>query len=307
MARPPAPEGTVVQGADGSYQVKRNGQWVASDASGQPTAAPLSGAPDTVGRRQEYTAGMKQIAADLARLRSTDNLDASLDQFDTANSQVSTGPGRAGGNLNPVNLLANMDQNYNDMQAAAGMLQVGSVPQGQGAVSDFERRLYAMGSPNLTNMGPTNRSIITNMRATRLEEADRIAFMQQYIAKNGTLNGADAQWRSYIATNPYTRRRPIQGGGTQLFMNDGRTPWAQYFAGQGQGQGGAPAATPTPTARPSPQPAARPAATPQTARPATPAASLPPAARAALKEGQNVTFGNGQTWTLRNGQPVRLR
>ena len=78
--------------ADGSYQVKRNGQWVASDASGQPTAAPLSGAPDTVGRRQEYTAGMKQIAADLARLRSTDNLDASLDQFDTANSQVSTGP-----------------------------------------------------------------------------------------------------------------------------------------------------------------------------------------------------------------------
>jgi hypothetical protein len=169
MARPPAPEGTVVQGADGSYQVKRNGQWVASDASGQPTAAPLSGAPDTVGRRQEYTAGMKQIAADLARLRSTDNLDASLDQFDTANSQVSTGPGRAGGNLNPVNLLANMDQNYNDMQAAAGKLQVGSVPQGQGAVSDFERRLYAMGSPNLTNMGPTNRSIITNMRATRLD------------------------------------------------------------------------------------------------------------------------------------------
>ena len=60
--------------------------------------------------------------------------------------------------------------------------------------------------------------------------------MQQYIAKNGTLNGADAQWRSYIATNPYTRRRPIQGGGTQLFMNDGRTPWAQYFAGRGQGR-----------------------------------------------------------------------
>ena len=126
----PAPEGTVVQGPNGSYQVKRNGQWVASDASGQPTAAPLSGAPDTVGRRQEYTAGMKQIAADLARLRSTDNLDASLDQFDTANSQVSTGPGRADGNLNLVNLLANMDQNYNDMQAAAAQLQVGSGPAG---------------------------------------------------------------------------------------------------------------------------------------------------------------------------------
>ena len=149
-------------------------------------------------------------------------------------------------------------------------------------MSDFERRLYAMGSPNLTNMGPTNRSIITNMRATRLEEADRIAFMQQYIAKNGTLNGADAQWRSYIATNPYTRRRPIQGGGTS-FMNDGRTPWAQYFAGQGQGQGGAPAATdPDRPAEPTTRRAA--AATPQTARPATFTASLP-AARAALEGG----------------------
>ena len=76
MARPP-PRRYGRSRLDGSYQVKRNGQWVASDASGQPTAAPLSGAPDTVGRRQEYTAGMKQrIAADLARLRSTDNLDA---------------------------------------------------------------------------------------------------------------------------------------------------------------------------------------------------------------------------------------
>ena len=112
----PAPEGTVVQGADGSYQVKRNGQWVASDASGQPTAAPLSGAPDTVGRRQEYTAGMKQIAADLARLRSTDNLDASLDQFWTPPIVRSRRDLAAPGNLNLVNLLANMDQNYNDMR-----------------------------------------------------------------------------------------------------------------------------------------------------------------------------------------------
>ena len=208
----------------------RNGQWVASDASGQPTAAPLSGAPDTVGRRQEYTAGMKQIAADLARLRSTDNLDASLDQFDTANSQVSTGPQQPRRQPQPVNLLANMDQNYNDMQAAAGRRpQVGSVPQGQGAVSDFERRLYAMGSPNLPTWGRPTAPSSRTCGQPGLKRPIASPSCSNTSPRTA-LNGADAQWRSCIATNPYTRRRPIQGGGTQLFMNDGRTPWAQYFA-----------------------------------------------------------------------------
>lgn len=297
MPRPSAaPENTVIQTADGGYQVKRNGAWVASNAQGQPTAAPLSGAPDTVGRRQEYMAGMKQISTDLARLRQTDALEPSLDQFDTANGRVATGPGRVGGNINPVNLLGNLDQNYNDMQAAAGRIQVASAPQGQGAVSDFERRLYAMGSPSLTNTGPTNRSIITNMRATRLEEADRIAFMQEYIARNGSLNGADAQWRTYLQANPYAARKPIEGGGTQVFLNNRRTPWQQYF----RSQGGAPTGPASPTAPPTAPRPATPAAT-------TPQAALPAAARAQLREGQNVTFGNGQTWTLRAGKPVRLR
>ena len=296
MPRPSAaPENTVIQTPDGGYQVKRNGAWVASNAQGQPTAAPLSGAPDTVGRRQEYMAGMKQISTDLARLRQTDALEPSLDQFDTANGRVATGPGRVGGNINPVNLLGNLDQNYNDMQAAAGRIQVASAPQGQGAVSDFERRLYAMGSPGLTNTGPTNRSIITNMRATRLEEADRIAFMQDYIARNGSLNGADAQWRTYLQANPYAARKPIEGGGTQVFLNNRRTPWQQYF----RSQGGAPTGPASPTAPPT---APRPAASG-----ATPQAALPAAARAQLREGQNITFGNGQTWTLRAGKPVRLR
>ena len=116
------------------------------------------------------------------------------------------------------------------------------------------------GFAELTNMGPTNRSIITNMRATRLEEADRIAFMQQYIAKNGTLNGADAQWRSLHRYEPVHPPTPDPGRRNVLFMNDGRTPWAQYFAGAGQGA--ALRRQLDPTARPSPQPAARPAATP---------------------------------------------
>ena len=126
----PAPEGTVVQAPDGSYQVKRNGQWVASDAAAnRPPARRFRRAryrrppPGIHGRHEADRRG-------LARLRSTDNLDASLDHLDTANSQVSTGPGRVNGNLNPVNLLANMDQNYNDMQAAAGKLQVGNGPAG---------------------------------------------------------------------------------------------------------------------------------------------------------------------------------
>lgn len=292
MPRPSAaPENTVIQTPDGGYQVKRNGAWVPSNAQGQPTAAPLSGAPDTVGRRQEYMAGMKQIGTDLAGLRRADGLFTSFNDFEAANRSSATGAPRGWPVVGPVINLFDQ-QNTADMNAAASRIQTGGVPQGQGAVSDYERRLYAMGSPTIEARGPTNASLIANARAMRAQEADRVAFMQDYIARNGTLNGADEKWRGYVAANPYVRRQPIAGGGTQAFLIERRTPWRQFFGGPASPA--SPAATPT-----APRPAT-PAAT-------TPQAALPAAARAQLREGQNITFGNGQTWTLRAGKPVRLR
>jgi hypothetical protein len=169
------------------------------------------------------------------------------------------------------------------MSSIAGSLQTRDVPPGQGAVSNYERELFAQGVPDITKPGPVNQNIINGIRARRAQEVDRLSFMEAYLAQNRTLNGAAEQWQGYVQANPYSQTDQ-QG---RLVLNPRRRNWREALMGG-------------PTSSPAP-------------RPATPdarAAALPPETVNAIRgagEGGSVTRRNGEVWGLRGGKVVRLR
>lgn len=230
-------------------------------------------APDDVARRQQYGTDTKTLAQDRAAYARYGSLPQQLGEFRSLNQRQATG-----GWIQQIpgirNAYANMDADGGlaQINALGSNLQTRGVPQGQGQVSNFERELFASGVPGQQYQGPVNDAIISRMLGVYSAEGDRLAFMEAYRARNGSLDGGNEAWSRYVTENPYS---VVQGGRT--VPNTNRQDWRAYFGVAG-------------TPRPAPRPAA----------------ALPPAARAQLRNGQITTFGNGQRWTLRNGQPVKV-
>ena len=111
------------------------------------------------------------------------------------------------------------------MEGIRSVLQGQSRPEGSGATSDFEQRLYAMGVPGPDKAGPVNDNIINHMKAVTQEEADRLAFMERFIAANGTSAGSAEAWQSYLQQSPYANT----SGEGNIRLNTQRQPWQQFF------------------------------------------------------------------------------
>lgn len=90
-------------------------------------------------------------------------------------------------------------KNLGDRIQAAG----GNPAQGQGAVSDYERRLFSAGSPSLQNFSGTNRDIIAQRQALIDEQRDYAAFLDEYVRRKGNADGAQAVWQEYVSADPY--------------------------------------------------------------------------------------------------------
>ena len=71
-------------------------------------------------------------------------------------------------------------------------------PAGSGATSDFEQRMYKMGIPNIGNTGNTNAQIRLATQALIDTRAARLSHYEQYLAKFGHLNGAEASFAPTI-------------------------------------------------------------------------------------------------------------
>lgn len=239
-----SPEGTLIRMQDGSVRVKRGGQWAPVNPS---FAAPTRATPDPMAARAEYGKGVAAIAADRKAYNSYGALPAQLDRFSYLNTRGEGG--QATGSLwnqafKDRTLFGEQDPELGAMQAISSSIQTRGIPQGQGSITEMERKLFATGSPRVENIGPVNQQIITNMKGTYQEEGDRLEFADAYLAANGTMNGSSEAWSQYVRDNPYT-----VPAGASVRPNAKRAPWRQYFGLQS-----APAAPPT---RPTVPPAAR--------------------------------------------------
>lgn len=267
-------------------EVRRGYRFKGGNPADQNNWEPVSGAPDDIGQRQEYQNSLQQLRDRRASVDSTGSTMEALNRFERLNQDAGTG-----GLLEQIPLVRSAANNLfaprkAEMSSIAGSLQTRDVPPGQGAVSNYERELFAQGVPDITKPGPVNQNIINGIRARRAQEVDRLSFMEAYLAQNRTLNGAAEQWQGYVQANPYSQTDQ-QG---RLVLNPRRRNWREALMGG----------------------PASPAATPTAPRPAAPAASGAPTPPASLlTEGVNRRIrapnGQEQVWTLRAGKPVRLR
>lgn len=232
-----APEGTLIRMPDGSPRVKRGGQWVAVSPA---FAAPARATPDPMARRQEYASGVAAVKKAREQFQGYSDLPQQLDRFMELNAvggptdgtmfnPGSASGGQATGSLwqqwfKDRTLFGEQDPQLGEMRAISSGLQARGVPQGQGAVSNFERDLFASGSPRVENVGPVNANIIARMKGSYQAEGDRLEFMDAYLAANGALNGSTEAWSAYTRANPYTIAR-----GGKFVPNPKRASWRQYF------------------------------------------------------------------------------
>ena len=149
---------------------------------------------DPVGIRQTRNIAEKDLADQRSAYQRAQDLRQQLVQFRDLNTKASSGgwwdqiPG-----VN--NAVANMFGGPKAQMASIGAgLQVKDVPQGQGAVSNFERTHYGATQPGINKQGPDNSAIIANKLALIDKEGKRLAFNEDWLARKGNLNGASAAW-----------------------------------------------------------------------------------------------------------------
>lgn len=83
-------------------------------------------------------------------------------------------------------------------------MQIGNKPPAQDAqVTNFERELFASGSPSLRNPTKVNQTILERRKAAMAEHRDKQAFMEQWLNRRGTLDGSETAWKAYTTADPY--------------------------------------------------------------------------------------------------------
>lgn len=200
--------------------------------------APPRATPDRMAARQEYGQDVQQLRKDREAWAALAPTIQAVDRFGELNREQGTG-GIGQVLLKDRNIFGQQDPELAEMLGIGSVMQTHGVPQGQGAVSNFERELFARGTPSIKNVGNVNANIRGQMKGVYQQEGDRLAFYEAYLARNGTLNGAAESWHGYVQANPYIRTTKTQSGDDRVDANTSRKDWREYFGAQQPGRGAA--------------------------------------------------------------------
>lgn len=136
---------------------------------------------------------------------------ALLDEFQRLNANNPTGDWYDASTSNDPKLhMFNSDKQR--MIQLANELQVAGVPQGQGAVSNLERELFANVSPGLQYKKEANDAAHKSALRRMEFHNDHTTFLQDYYQKFGHLNGADQAASQYLRNKYGTPERGPSGG-----------------------------------------------------------------------------------------------
>lgn len=112
------------------------------------------------------------------------------DEFLVSNARNATGE------LSPWNPLNLVSPDRDNMRSIESRMRGYMRPPGSGATSDFEQRLYGLGTPSTTRVGPSNQMIVDGYRALASIDQARSNFFEMYASENGNLYGAEAAFQA---------------------------------------------------------------------------------------------------------------
>jgi len=153
-------------------------------------------------------------------------------QLDTAETLLDknpklTGPIMVGPVGLPNNWQYNQSPDARSLKSIFTGIQLHNVPQGQGAVSDMERRLFENASPSMDNDVETNKRLIGIQREIFKRDKDRREFFSEYWNHYKTVDGMVPAWDRYI-TSPAGSAIGRDGAGNPV-PNPNRLSWREYF------------------------------------------------------------------------------
>jgi len=165
---------------------------------------------DPVAVRQKRNLAEKQLSEDRAAYSRSLGYRQNLLDFNETNMKAGTGGWEYQLPMNVGPAIARMRGGpIAQLVTKQADLQMNSVPQGQGSVSNYERGLYGATQPNINMKGPDNTAIV-NQRLRQIDrEGKRLAFYEQWLNKNGGLDGAAEAWSRQMAQAGGTKRVPL--------------------------------------------------------------------------------------------------
>lgn len=208
MPKPMAPEGTVVLMQDGSYRVKRGGQWI--------DAGNLYVGPGPKLDPQER----KQLGEVRMQAEKATGVMQDVDRFMSLNKEQPSG-GLLG--LPIVRDVQGLfDPEVSEMNAINNRLTPAQREPGSGAMSNADVAMYRSSVIGYDKPGSTNSKIGARTRAGALRQKEYAAFLDYYARVNGTINGAQEQW------DEYKEAEPVYEPGTGRIRR--AKPWREYFS-----------------------------------------------------------------------------
>ena len=106
--------------------------------------------------------------------------------------------------------------------------QVYAVPQGQGAISNFERELFEAAKPRMDNLPDANKNLITVQRQIIADQLEKQKFINTYFGHYKTTMGANDAWADYARSKE--GRAAFDDPQTGMVVpNPARITWQEYM------------------------------------------------------------------------------
>lgn len=206
-----------------------NGEMMISQGGGvPPTMYDPTRDPEQLGKKlSEADATMLTNVREAAS--TAGELDGIIDGLELTLGNVGyTGPGgELYGAVDDVLGVLPGDSGSRGAARSLGMeAQLALTQKTKGAITDREMGMFKSAVPGLGQTGDGNKNIIAAMRAMSQRTQTRSSFFEEYLNANGSLNGAQAAWRTYIEANPILSK----DANGQLVVNEEADP-APYLTG----------------------------------------------------------------------------
>lgn len=101
---------------------------------------------------------------------------------------------------------------------------------GEGAVSDFDAKMFERMVPSKGLPTETNEMIIRAQRAAADQALQQRQMAEWYRSTYGSMTGFQEAWDNYAVSNPVWDERAYEQGKTQL--NAGRQTWRQFYGAE---------------------------------------------------------------------------
>ena len=132
-----------------------------------------------------------------------------------------------------VGQLPSYSDEAKEMDKIAIGLSRGMRQAGEGSMSDFDAKQFAKASLSTANEYTTNRNIGLGMIAAKQLEIDRREFYRDYLSQNGTLDGAQKYWKTYLNANPvFDKSQDPRADVSKIQLNQNRVGYQDFFKQQ---------------------------------------------------------------------------